>query len=84
MSKAGKGKVFFSGSMRNRAPAARGMRSKMMIWYDWMSEGWCDTENDDFFVDMTPEGGVEITEFETMEKFLLWYNGSYEEGDNND
>lgn len=46
-----------------------------MIFYDWMSEGWCDTEDDDFFVDMTPEGGVDPESYETREEF---YNDGFE------
>lgn len=47
-----------------------------MIYYNWMREGWCDTNDESFFVDYTPEGGVPEAEegFKTIEEFLAWYN----------
>jgi hypothetical protein len=43
-----------------------------------MSEGWADDNDDEFFVDMTPEGGSHDPElnlkFKTQQDFFKWYN----------
>jgi len=49
-----------------------------MIFYDYMNEGWSDSEDDDFFVDMTPEGdesNLTFT-FDDKESFYIWYYNS--------
>jgi hypothetical protein len=52
----------------------------MVIWYDWMSEGWVDDDDPNFFVGMTPEGGVNPEEYKTREDF---YNDGFEYVQNN-
>ena len=51
-----------------------------MIYYDWQSEGWIDTENDEFFIDMTPES-IEGPDqkFDTQEEFYEWYHSHLED-----
>ncbi len=53
-----------------------------MIYYDWMGEGWVDEDDDNFFVDMTPEGGIDDPklnqEFDTREDFFAWYFDGFE------
>lgn len=53
-----------------------------MIYYDWMSEGWSDSNDEDFFVDMTPEGSSNNPEmdqrFQTQEDFFQWYRKGFE------
>ena len=46
-----------------------------MIYYDYMYEEW--TDDEDFHVAMSPEGGNEYLDmtFKTEEEFWKWYNG---------
>jgi hypothetical protein len=45
-----------------------------MIYYHWEREVWCDTEDDDWEVDMTPESKSACEkEFATREEFYEWY-----------
>lgn len=45
------------------------------IYYDYMSGGWRNTNNTEFFVDMSPESEESCgKEFHSEEEFWEWYN----------
>jgi hypothetical protein len=60
---------WFSFQIRMKA-----QKTDKTIFYDYMREGWADEE--DFFVDMTPEGDQSIfeQEFKNSDEFWKWYN----------
>jgi len=53
-----------------------------MVFYDFMHEGWRNTEDESFFIDMSMEGPYKeyLQEFATVEEFMRWYEGGTEKG----
>jgi len=45
-----------------------------IIFWDCQREGWVNVEDEDFFVDYTPDGGNTDLEFKSVDDFNNWYN----------